>query len=513
MRLIVLAALGAAALGFPVRAQTSPAGGADHPGCRSITARQCVARAIEAMGGATALRSISSARLDVAAHTLLTEQSYRQAPFITAYDRIQMSVDFRNGVVGQTVHDLWPESDPDTASAESTTTMVATPLAAVVRSEPTDAPGSRAQMDEAAVALELGPERLLLSADGAPDLAFAPSETLRSTLHSVVSFTWRGRRLKVLINAANHLPDGFETTRSFNDFWVAWGDVRQRVYFDDWKLIGGIVYPTNRIDERNGVLWRSTQVLDAKFNLPLDGAATAMDPVAAAKSSAGLGWRRAFDDRRHVALDPGIDLFVGSWNVTLVRQDAGVLVLEAPISPTFTKGVLAKARANPEHLPLSGVLSTSDSWPHAAGVRQAVAEQLPVYVLDLNRPLLDRMAKAPHTERPDDLQARPHPAIWKVVSGKTEVGAGPNRVVLYPLRGAATERQYMVYFPERRLLYASDTIVIDADKQVLYDPELAHEVVQAVAREHLQVDRVFAMHQAPVAWSEVVRLVAVAAAS
>ena len=76
-------------------------------------------------------------------------------------------------------------------------------------------------------------------------------------------------------------------------------------------------------------------------------------------------------------------------------------------------------------------------------------------------------------------------------------------MVLYPLRGASTERQYMVYFPERRLLYASDTLVVN-DDHTLYDPELFHEVVEAVEQEHLVVDTVYAMHQAPVPWIEAV---------
>lgn len=69
----------------------------------------------------------------------------------------------------------------------------------------------------------------------------------------------------------------------------------------------------------------------------------------------------------------------------------------------------------------------------------------------------------------------------------------------------------MVYFPEHRLLYASDTLVLDPDKHTLYDPELMHEVVQAVDREHLQVDTVYAMHNGPAPWGEVVQLVAAAA--
>ena len=78
-------------------------------------------------------------------------------------------------------------------------------------------------------------------------------------------------------------------------------------------------------------------------------------------------------------------------------------------------------------------------------------------------------------------------------------------MVLYPLRGASTERQYMVYFPERHLLYASDTLALNGDGS-LYDPELMHEVAQAVQRENLKVDTVFAMHQGPMPWGKVIAL-------
>jgi len=130
---------------------------------------------------------------------------------------------------------------------------------------------------------------------------------------------------------------------------------------------------------------------------------------------------------------------------------------------------------------------------------------VPVYILDLNQPLLDRMLAAPHTIDPDAFQPSPKKPDWKIVAAKVAIGTGPNRMELYPIRGASTERQYMVYFPERRLLYASDTLVLNPDK-TLYDPELMYEVRQAVEREHLAVDTVYAMHQGPARWSDVVLL-------
>ena len=64
----------------------------------------------------------------------------------------------------------------------------------------------------------------------------------------------------------------------------------------------------------------------------------------------------------------------------------------------------------------------------------------------------------------------------------------------------------MVYFPEFRLLYASDTLLLKGEG-TLYDPELMNEVAQAVKRAKLQVETVFAMHQAPMAWDQVVVLI------
>jgi hypothetical protein len=507
-----MAALLAAALSLVIAGPVLAAADSAHPGCEGLGAKACVALAMTAMGGRAALTGISTEQLDVASHTLLTEQSYRQAPFITAYDRERTSLDFAKGRLNTEDHGLWPESDPDTASAGSVNTVVATRTAAVLRDGKAQSPAGLANIDASAARLDVGPERLLLTAEAAPDLHFEPAEMSRATAHAVVAFRWQGAPVRVLINRFNHLPDAVESTRPFNDFWFAWGDVVQRVYYDNWKLIGGVLYPTNRIEERNGVLWNSSQVLEAKFNPVISEETFAMDPAVAAQSAAAKGWARPFNDKTHLALAPGVDLYQGAWNVTLIRQDDGVLVLEAPISPGFTQGVLAKARADNPALPIKAVLTTSDSWPHVAGVRQAVAEKLPVYVLDLNLPLLERMMNAPHALRPDALQTAPQPARWRVISGRTEIGTGANRVVLYPLRGVATERQYMVYFPEHRLLYASDTLVLDPDKHTLYDPELMHEVVQAVEREHLVVDTVYAMHNGPAPWSEVARLVAAAVA-
>jgi hypothetical protein len=324
----------------------------------------------------------------------------------------------------------------------------------------------------------------------------------------VVAFSWRHIPVRVALNPFNHLPDAVETTEVFHDFWYFWGDVRQRIYFDNWKLIEGITFPTNLIEERNGVVWRSTQALNVEFNVQLDEKAFDMTAGAVKQSAASPGWNRPFNVKQSTPLAPGIDLFAGSWNATIVKQTDGIIILEAPISALYTQGVIREARRRHPSLPIIGVLSTSDSWPHSGGVRQAVALGLPVYILDLNQPQLDKMMSAPHTMEPDALQKSKNlrGPRWRIVAGKQEIGSGTNRIELFPLRGASTERQYMVYFPERRLLYASDTLALN-DDGTLYDPELMYEVAQAVKRENLIVDTVFAMHQGPMPWEQVTALI------
>ncbi|WP_266158436.1 MBL fold metallo-hydrolase [Dyella silvatica] len=484
-------------------AESSASAPANPPGCERASAQDCLGLAMTAMGGRSRLAAIHNVQLEAIGHTLLTEQSYRQEPFISSYERGVQTLDFANSRVVRNTHLVWPEAD-DPKSAEIDSTFIATLQGGVYHQKEGDIPASRADLDSVSDALSLSPERLLLTAAAAPDLHYEATVMLRSTPHAALAFQWHGLSVRILLKAYNHLPDAWESTRPFNDFWYAWGDVAQRVYLDNWVLVDGVVYPTNRIEERNGVLWKSLQVLDTHFNVAVDDKRFAMDADTAAKSAQGKGWERAFSDKNQLTLAPGVDLYQGAWNTTLIKQDDGVLVLEAPISGSYMQGILAQAHKSYAEAPIKAVISTSDSWPHTAGVREAVAAQLPVYVLDLNRPLLEKLVSSPHALRPDRLQTAPQAARWEVVSGKRVIGSGANRVELYPLRGAATERQYMVYFPAHKLLYASDTLSIDPQSHALYDPQLMHEVLQAVMREHLAVDTVYAMHQQPTPWREIV---------
>jgi hypothetical protein len=499
--LLCLSAAAGLCMTAGAQAQKDSAGG---PGCAHQSAKQCVDLALEAMGGRERLQQLRSVRLDTIGHKSLPEQSYRQQPFLTAYERSQTTLDFENQRVRTNSKLTWPQSNA--GDAESNSVLIVGPGGGVHHEKDGDSPCSLGELDTAREMLALGPARLLLTAAEAPDLRFEAPQNLRSSAHAVVAFAWGKVPVRVLLNASNHLPDAVETTQEFHDFWYFWGDVRQRTYFDNWEMFHGVVYPTNLVVERNGVLWSSTQALNVEFNVPIDEHVFGMDANVAKTSAASRGWNRPFRADKDTTLAPGVDLFAGAWNSTIVKQPDGVVILEAPISGLYTQGVIEEARRRYPGMPVKAVLSTSDSWPHTGGVRHAVAQGLPVYLLDLNRPLLDRMIAAPHTIDSDALEYAKNSPQWRIVSERVSVGGGANRMELYPLRGASTERQYMVYFPEFRLLYASDSLALNDDGS-LYNPELMYEVAQAVKRVKLLVDTVFAMHQGPLPWNQVAALI------
>ena len=478
--------------------------------CQSAGPKGCVALAAEAMGGAEQLKSIKSMSYESIGHTLLVEQSYRQDPFITSYERAKVKVDFEHGRIRTESQLTWPESDP--GQAESQSVLVAG-LEGCVHKLPApsgaasgDTPCSLSQINWVRDLFGLDPLVLLATAEHASDLHFGPVEVVRSTPHSVLAFTWNQIPVRILINRFNHLPDAVETEEQFQDHWYQWGDVHRRIYFENWVTTQGIRYPTNSVEERNGTLWQSKQMIDVKFDVALDASNFEMDSKVAGLGAKSPGWERPFNPKNATELAPGVTFFPGAWNATLIKQNDGVVILEAPISGTYVAGVIEEAKKRYAGLPISAVLSTSDSWPHVGGVRQAVASKLPVYILDLNQPLLDRLIAAKHDLHPDSLAKTPQKAQWRIVSQQTTIGSGENRLQLYPLRGPSTERQYMVYFPEHQLLYASDTLALNDDGS-LYDPELMREVMESVQREGLQVRTVFAMHQGPTPWSDVVNLV------
>ncbi|MFW6078840.1 MAG: MBL fold metallo-hydrolase [Gemmatimonadota bacterium] len=514
------------------------------PAESAARARSLLREAVDAMGGEALLRGLGAVRIETMAYTTMLEQSERpEGPYLPVFEESSALRDHARDRLRRTSRSRSPQSPGWTPYM---TRIFDGDAAALAVGERTG-PGRLAELRDASESLALGPERLLLTALDAEDVRVEPDTVLQGVPHRVVAFTWRDRPVRILLNGYTHLPTAVERTRERPwDQWSVWGDVTTRTLFSFWTLeADGLMYPRQWTIERNDLPARDVLITRLEVGAPAPADSFAIPASlrtafqnAPMRGMSDLRLGRSFGGSAPEPreIEPGIVFLPGAWNVTLVRQEAGVVVIEAPISSAYTADVVAEAaqrfgdadatpapgdggeadartptsRAvasnpaappNPVAAPVVAAVSTSDAWPHIGGVREYVARGIPVYTHALNAPLLRRVVEAPHTFRLDSLAVAPREPELRTVDEPATVGAGPNRFVLYPVRGEGGERMIAAYFPEHGLLYASDLVQPMPDGS-FFMPEYLNEVRLMVEREGLDVETVFAMHSPPMPWSD-----------
>lgn len=470
-------------------------------------------QALESQGGEQKLRALKSIQWEASGYRNELEESERpEGPYITDFLTVSE------------VHDLTGNrfrnsTDTSVYPVYKTSSILVVDGKVAMRSAgPQFAAGTPQQVQIANERIALSPERLLLTAIDAPDAHREPDTVLQSVPQNVIAFTLDDAPVHIYLNAYTHLPTAVDYSGplSHSSFWAFLGDVTQRTWYSEWWLAkGGIHFPMQRNIEGNGwpdqtLVIRKLQIDEPLTEADLTIPANIREQFHPDAKPADLEQRPLGDPSQPAKeLQPGIVFIPGSWNSTLVRQQDGVVILEAPISSGYSAQVIAEAHKRFPNLPIKAVITTSDSWPHLAGIREYVAHDIPIYALDLNRPILDRVISAPRISKPDALARAPRKPQFHLVHAKTVLGSGPNRIEIYPIHGETSERQMMIYFPEHKLLYGSDPFQQMPDGSFFY-PQTVTELMDAVAREHLAVDQFFMMHIGLTPWSDLAKAVAVA---
>ena len=501
VKVIMICVLGQAG---PTAALSSPA----------ADARALVRSALEAMGREDRIRSIKSLQLEGLSHQNLLEQSERpEGPWIIDYSDFTEYRDLEN----RQLRRLSKTRGVVSPEARALTTIVSGGVAAYESNGRLFlAPASEVQ--DADETLLLSPDRVLVTALDSGDLRLESDAIVQGVNNHILAFTQNGKPYRLFLNANTALPTAVELTADYphNMFWSVWGDTATRVYYSTWMLEpGGILYPRQFDVMRLGMPYQSititrltiNPVLTAgQFNIPAETReAFAKNKVAI--DYLPLGWRARGTPQE---LAKEVVMIPAGWNVTLVRQSDGVVIIEAPISPGYSARVIDEVERRFPGVPVKAVISTSDAWPHIGGIREYVRRGITIYALDLNRPILERVIAGSHQNHPDTLAKSPRKPKFQIVSGKTTLGEGANRLDLYPIRGESSERMIMVYFPQHGIVYGSD--LIQKIPTGYFMPVYLAELADAVRREKLKVVTAFAMHSGPSSWQEILDAITRAAA-
>jgi hypothetical protein len=472
--------------------------------CLPVQAEKGAPRVIEAamtaMGGRTHLVGLHSMKLDLRTVLYRIDDSEREdgAPWLN----IDVGSEWRDEDAGRY------RAEIDDASAQWVVGKTVRiddghAIASAISAQGTLRWSAQPSLGER---MALTPEHLLFTAAAAADLKQEPDATVNGEPQDVVSFTWKGFPTRLYIDKDLHLLTRIEQKRAspLDRLSVMLGDVMWRTDFLFYKPeLGGLIYPHQLNLYRDGQTYATTIVLKLEENPPppSSGYTVPADAGVDLETAAAFAYADlpiptpTTGDVLH-PLGQDVWQIAGNWNVLVVKQSDGLVVIECPQSGAYSDRIIGLLADRFPGVRIKAVVSTTDSLWHIAGARSYVARGTPIYVLDRNSARVARFIARPHTLVPDDLSKSPHKAELRPVSSRTIIGDGPSRIEIYPIRGHGDARMMMVFVPTLGLLYGSSN---DAGSGTAATFN-SFEVVSAVETLHLPVTDYIAIHTEKTSW-------------
>jgi len=361
-----------------------------------------------------------------------------------------------------------------------------------------DAPGAVAA---AAADVRLLPDQLLLAALSSPStLSAAGTRRVRGEAMDGVRYAngpdtaslWFDRLSGLLVIAERVTDDG------------VLGDRRNTATYTRWADAAGVKLPRQIDSEANGRLVQhtiitaalaNTALADSLFAIPDSIARRAQrGPIAAAPIAVTLQ-----------ELGPNVwRAEGGSHHSLVVRQPNGLVVVEMPQGSARSRAVLDTLRSRFPGVRVHTAVSTHHHWDHSGGVREYVAQGIPVVAHARNVDFIRGIGAAPKTVAPDALSRVKRTPVVRAAAADFALGTGETRVEFPELPNTHVEGMLTAYVPSLRILFVADVVQPGPAMTSVG----AREVVAMVRARGIAVDRVVGAHQGVVAWADVERAAA-----
>ncbi len=358
--------------------------------------------------------------------------------------------------------------------------------------------------------MAFAPERILLDALTATDLKLAKKRSLFGASQNVVEYSSLKRKVNLYFNESTGYLSAVDFTEDHPEspFWSVWGDVTTRFILSYWaEDDSNLVFPRQWHIEKNGLPYQAWTLTKVLWNPPAPPDSFA---ISDSMRTAIIANKKLPDDLplNWLAKEPITELVAGvvkissGFDVAFVKQDDGVVVIEAPTSNGFSKKVIEEISKRYPGSKIKGLISTDQFVAHNAGIREYAARRIPIYTLEVNESFLTQLLKSPHHLRPDSLEKLNTEVKLHPIKSRMKLGTGSNRMELIPLNTPSGERLMAIYFPEHRLLYGSD-LFQRFPNGTFTDKHAVKELIEVVNREKLDVTSVFMAHIGVMQWSTV----------
>jgi hypothetical protein len=472
-------------------------------------ARSLLSQSIAAMGGIDLLRSVQTLSYESVQHTFFHRVEVSESlPQIIVYENNEVLLQPKNYALKEKTNWRWTDS-----AAQRNSQLTITPQGGYTESDNKKTPITADGFYKSVDILAANPISAMLEAHEATDLTLG----MPSNEGEVVTFhqSIYGQSVKTTlgINKGTHVLQWIEIEHSYSQdvFASFWGRTVKRVVLSGWLLdTSGLRFPTKwqtstneRIDGQESLfnLKINPDVAASDFAIPED-LKNSFDALHLSEEDLAL---RNHGDGKHLDIADGVVMVpgkTGAYNSLVVKQDQGIVVIEAPYTQANSEYIIANARKAFPGAPITAVISTNQLQFHLGGLPAYAKAHVPIYVLDSNMALMQRFLAAQVSAG----QIHGSDIKLRTVASRTELGSGANRFSLIPFRGTASARMVAVYFPASKLLYCSDLYLPQSWGGQYYTEHLA-EIRDLIIRENIDVLQVSGVSMVPHDWKELSALI------
>ena len=371
------------------------------------------------------------------------------------------------------------------------------------------------------------PVRVLLTASDAPGLNRLPDETTAGAARQVIEYQDSGLRVRLLLDAATHLPLSvayFEDDPIIGDNW-------NEVVWSDWRDVGGVMLPYSLEQRLNEQTTHTETVREMEINPSLPATAFSIPEEVRQTPEEGERFVSSWVPRRVASnvsyvdfgrpprvvfdeLAPGVWLIgVASHQTYVIEMSDHLMTIEAPLYEERSEAVIQAIKEKFPAKPIRYTIVTHWHLDHSGGLRAYAAEGSTIVAHASILPFLRTMFSAPKTVRPDALArltaqgSTPPEFPMEGVEAMKEYTDGTRVVRLYPVPTLHVQAMLGVYLPRERIIFEADLV----SNTMYRDPPIvesrAREYYEWLRQSGLAVDRIARVHGTVVPFREFASIV------
>jgi glyoxylase-like metal-dependent hydrolase (beta-lactamase superfamily II) len=288
--------------------------------------------------------------------------------------------------------------------------------------------------------------------------------------HQVLAFKEGGDEFRIYLDGKTKLPAQVEILEDD----PLEGDTRFALRYSDWRKVDNVQIPFGLRYENNGQLIQEERVLSVRHNAALApesfsvseairGQKVDAKPIASQWLLRRIAMNTSYADFgrsppvEFVRLADGVHHVLGtSHNNVVIEMRDHLVVVEAPLYEERSLDVIKGIKQRFPGKPIRYIVPTHHHIDHSGGIRAFMAEGATVVAPAIAGEFYKRVAKAPHTARPDSLQKSGRAVVLEMHGNWRTLTDGSRLIEIHALPTSHAEDFQVVYLPREKILIEAD---------------------------------------------------------